>query len=108
MTVNGKQIEINANLNLLVKKYVENVYKLKQDQLLSFSEFEQFVTKHPNLMKTLYSAFNYETWGVDPVTKEPLYKNQPLDYCGELYMLKDKLKPQSIYCELYPQVMMLF
>lgn len=54
MTVNGKQIEINANLNLLVKKYVENVYKLKQDQLLSFSEFEQFVTKHPNLMKTLY------------------------------------------------------
>ena len=56
------------NLNQLIKKYVENVYKLKgkdTDELLNLDEFRKFVNKHPKLLNSLYNGFHYELWGYD-------------------------------------------
>lgn len=55
---------MHANLNLLIKKYVDMVYKAKNDLLISLEEFKIFVKKHPNLLLPLYSAFNYNVWGI--------------------------------------------
>lgn len=90
--VNGMKIDMVANLNLLVKKYVECVFKVKENKLLSLEEFSLFLKHHPKLINTLYSGFNYEYWGVDGNTQIPLYRNMAHDANGELWRVSIKHK----------------
>ncbi|CAD8106094.1 unnamed protein product [Paramecium primaurelia] len=104
--VNGQKIEMQANLNLLIKKYVEMVYKAKNDLPINLDDFTIFVKHHPNLIMPLYSVFNFDVWGLQ--NNLPKYKNLPLDIQGELYRMSKKNKIKSKFCQLYPNIFMEF
>ncbi|CAD8190471.1 unnamed protein product [Paramecium pentaurelia] len=104
--VNGQKIEMQANLNLLIKKYVEMVYKAKNDLPINLEDFTSFVKQHPNLITPLYCVFNFDVWGVQ--NNIPKYKSLPLDIQGELYRISKKNKIKTKFCQLYPNIFMEF
>ncbi|CAD8173435.1 unnamed protein product [Paramecium pentaurelia] len=104
--VDGQKIEMCVNQSLLIKKYVDLVYKNKHDQLLSLQEFQAFIAKHPNLIQPLYAAFNYNIWGI--IDKQPNYKQLMLIMSGDLYRISKKKDIKQKYCELYPHVLIEF
>ncbi|CAD8187009.1 unnamed protein product [Paramecium octaurelia] len=104
--VNGQKIEMQANLNLLIKKYVEMVYKAKKDLPINLEDFTTFVKHHPNLIMPLYCVFNFDVWGLQ--NNLPKYKSLPLDIQGELYRMSKKNKIKSKFCQLYPNILMEF
>ncbi|CAD8187756.1 unnamed protein product [Paramecium octaurelia] len=104
--VNGQKIEMQANLNLLIKKYVEMVYKAKNDLPINLEDFTIFVRQHPNLIKPLYCVFNFDVWGM--YNNIPKYKSLPLDIQGELYRISKKSKIKTKFCQLYPNILMEF
>ncbi|CAD8157767.1 unnamed protein product [Paramecium octaurelia] len=104
--VDGQKIEMCVNQSLLIKKYVDLVYKNKHDQLLTLQEFQAFIAKHPNLIQPLYTAFNYNIWGV--TDKQPNYKQLILITSGDLYRISKKKEIKQKYCELYPHVLLEF
>ncbi|CAD8121385.1 unnamed protein product [Paramecium sonneborni] len=102
--VDGQKVEMCVNQSLLIKKYVDLVYKNKHDQLLSLQEFQTFIGKHPNLIQPLYTAFNYNIWGM--IDKQANYKQLMLIMSGELYRISKKQEAKQKYCELYPHVLL--
>ncbi|CAD8120793.1 unnamed protein product [Paramecium sonneborni] len=105
-SVNGQKIEIQANLNLLIRKYVEMVYKAKNDLPLNLEDFTIFVKHHPNLIMPLYYVFNFDIWGLQ--NSLPKYKSLPLDIQGELYRISKQKKIKTKFCQLYPNILMEF
>ena len=66
------------NLNHLIKKYVDNVYKCKvkeTDELLNLMDFKNFVSLHPKLLNSLIQGFHYDLWGYDVHNRVPMYKS---------------------------------
>ncbi|CAD8213388.1 unnamed protein product [Paramecium octaurelia] len=102
--VDGQKIEMCVNQSVLIKKYVDLVYKNKHDQLLSLQEFQAFIAKHPNLIQPLYAAFNYNIWGI--TDKQPNYKQLMLIMSGDLYRISKKKEVKQKHCELYPHVLL--
>ena len=52
----------------MVTKYVNMIYANKpggDHAVLTYDEFSEFVTNHPNLFRILYRCFNYDIWGID-------------------------------------------
>jgi flagellin-specific chaperone FliS len=73
--VEGKVVELKrVNLNYLVRKYVNMLYKDNKKKLknkkkilkrINLEEFAEFIKQHPKLFDGLYKAFNLDIWGVD-------------------------------------------
>ncbi|CAD8065720.1 unnamed protein product [Paramecium sonneborni] len=91
--INGKLVELKrVNINYLVRKYVDMIYKNKgkQEEELSIEEFKQFVKLHPKIFDGLYKAFNYDIWGVNSSTFVPLFVTVQKDLEGHLQKVSRK------------------
>ncbi|CAD8046316.1 unnamed protein product [Paramecium primaurelia] len=91
--INGKLVELKrVNINYLVHKYVNMIYKhkAKNDQGLSLDDFKSFVKLHPKIFEGLYKAFNFDVWGFDANASVPRLMMTPKDLEGELKKISKK------------------
>ncbi|KAM3139033.1 putative myosin light chain kinase 3 [Paramecium bursaria] len=93
-TIDGREVELKRiNINQLIKKYVNMIYKEKKEQQLSMTEFKQFVKLHPKIFHGLYKAFNFDIWGIDNEKQIPRFHLVQKDIEGTLH--KVSKKPQK-------------
>ncbi|CAK72198.1 unnamed protein product (macronuclear) [Paramecium tetraurelia] len=91
--INGKLVELKrVNINYLVHKYVNMIYKhkAKNDQGLSLEDFKSFVKLHPKIFEGLYKAFNFDVWGFDTIASVPRMMMTPKDLEGEVKKITKK------------------